>query len=129
MLNDPIANALSKILNAEKVSKSDCIIKPVSNTIKKILKIMQEKKYIGEFEEIKDGKGNYIKINLIGHINKCGAIKPKYPTKKDQFEKFENRYLPAKDFGIIFVSTNQGIMTHIEAKEKKIGGVLLAYCY
>ena len=81
------------------------------------------------FEEVDDGKGGYIQINLIGHINKCGAIKPKYPVKNDQFEKFENRYLPAKDFGIILVSTNKGIMTHIEAKEKKIGGRLLAYCY
>ena len=129
MLNDPIANALSKILNAEKVSKDSCVIKPISNTIKKILKIMQENKYIGNFEEINDGKGGYIKINLIGHINKCGAIKPKYPIKKDGFEKFEKRYLPAKNFGIILVSTNQGIMTHIEAKEKKIGGILLIYCY
>jgi small subunit ribosomal protein S8 len=129
MLNDPIANALSKILNAERLSKDSCTVKPVSNTIKKILKIMQEKRYIGGFEEVKDGKGNFIRINLIGSINKCGAIKPKYPTKRDQFERFENRYLPAKDFGIILVSTNQGIMTHVEAKEKKLGGILLAYCY
>ena len=129
MLNDPLSNVLSKILNAEKVSRSSCTVKPVSNTIKKILAIMQEKKYIGGFEEIKDSKGDYIKINLIGYINKCGAVKPRYPVKKDEFERFEKRYLPAKDFGIIIVSTNQGIMTHIEAKEKKIGGILLAYCY
>ncbi len=129
MLNDPISNALSKILNAEKVSKSSCIIKPISNTIKKILRIMQDKRYIGEFEEVEDGKGGYIKINLIGHINKCGAIKPKYPIKKGGFEKFEKRYLPAKEFGVILVSTNQGIMTHTEAKEKRLGGILLTYCY
>ncbi len=129
MLNDPLSNVLSKILNAEKVSKNICTIKPVSNTIKKILKIMQEKRFIGGFEEIKDNKGNFIKINLIGQINKCGAIKPNYPVKNDGFEKFERRYLPAKDFGIILVSTNQGIMTHIEAKEKKLGGILLVYCY
>ncbi|MBW2966045.1 30S ribosomal protein S8 [Candidatus Woesearchaeota archaeon] len=129
MLNDPLSNALSKILNAEQVSKSECIIKPVSNTIKKVLKIMQEKKYLGGFDEINDGKGNFIKLNLLGQINKCGAIKPRYPIKWDKFERFENRYLPAKDFGIILVSTNRGIMTHIEAKEKKLGGILVAYCY
>ena len=49
MLNDPLSNALSKILNAEKVSKRTCLIKPISNTIKRILKIMQEKRYIGGF--------------------------------------------------------------------------------
>ncbi len=129
MLNDPLSNVLSKILNAEKVSKRTCTIKPISNTIKKVLTIMQEKRYIGGFEEVKDGKGNFIKVNLIGQLNKCGAIKPKYPVRRDQFERFEKRYLPAKDFGIILVSTNKGIMTHIEAKEKKLGGILLVYCY
>ena len=129
MLNDPLANMLSKIMNAEKVSKTICEIKPISSTVKRVLKIMQEKRYIGGFEEIEDRKGNFIKINLIGQINKCGAIKPKYPVKHDKFEKFEERYLPAKDFGMIIVSTTQGIMTHVEAKEKNLGGVLLAYCY
>ena len=129
MLNDPLANALSKILNAEKVSKTVCEIKPISSTVKRVLKIMQEKRYIGGFEEVEDGKGNFIRVNLIGQINKCGAIKPRYPVKRDKFEKFEERYLLAKDFGIILVSTIKGIITHIEAKEKNIGGVLLAYFY
>jgi len=50
-------------------------------------------------------------------------------VQKGNYEKFEKRYLPAKDFGMIIVSTNQGIMTHIEAKEKGLGGRLLAYVY
>ena len=45
------------------------------------------------------------------------------------FEKYEKRFLPAKDFGIIIMTTPQGIMTHIEAKKKSTGGKLLAYCY
>ena len=60
---------------------------------------------------------------------KCGAIKPNFSVKKDGFEKFEKRYLPAKDFGVLIVSTSQGIMTHVEAKEKKLGGKLIAYVY
>ena len=47
----------------------------------------------------------------------------------NKFEKFERRYLPAKDLGILFVSTPKGIMTHYDAKAKKLGGKLLAYCY
>ena len=129
MLNDPLANALSKILNNEKIGKEICLIKPISNTIKKIFQIMQENNYVGEFKEIDDGKGGLIKINLLGKINKCGAIKPRYPIKKTDFEKFEKRYLPAKDFGIIIISTTKGITTHLDAKKKNLGGVLLAYCY
>ncbi len=129
MLNDPLAAALSKIVNAEKRSKKEVLIKPVSKTIKRILAIMNEGGYIGTLEEVEDGKGNFIKVNLLGNINKCGVIKPRFSTKKNEFEKWEKRYLPAKDFGLIIVSTPKGILTHNEAKEKNTGGKLFAYCY
>jgi small subunit ribosomal protein S8 len=128
-LNDPISNALSLMLNSERISRSQCTIKPISKTIKQILKIMQENMYIGEAKEVKDGKGNFMTINLLGKINRCGVIKPNYPVKKGGFERFEKRYLPAKDFGMLIVSTSKGIMTHEEAKKKGFGGKLLAYCY
>ena len=128
-LNDPLANALSLILNAEKVGKRECIIKPISKVIKKVFTILKENNYIGDFREINDLRGNYIKLNLLGNINKIGVIKPRFAVKKDGFEKFEKRYLLAKDFGIIIVSTSSGMMTHIEAKKKGLGGRLIAYCY
>lgn len=129
MLNDPLATALSKILNAERISKKEVLIKPTSKTIKAVLTLMNDEGYIGSFEDIEDGKGNFLKVNLLGNVNKCGVIKPRFSTKQDEFEKWEKRYLPAKDFGVIFVSTPQGIMTHNQAKENKTGGKLLAYCY
>ena len=129
MLNDPLANTMSLMLNNELIGKSECLIKPDSKIIKEILKVMKDNGYIGEFKEIEDGRGNYIKLNLTGNINKCGVIKPRYSVKNNEFEKFERRYLPAKDIGILFVSTPKGIMTHYDAKSKKTGGRLLAYCY
>lgn len=129
MLNDPLANALSIILNSEKIRKTRCLIKPISNLIKDVLNIMKDNHYIGEFKEMEDGRGSFIKVNLLGSINKCGAIKPRYSIGKDEYEKFEKRYLPAKDFGIIIVSTSSGIIAHKEARKKGIGGRLLAYCY
>jgi small subunit ribosomal protein S8 len=129
MLNDTLATALSMILNMEKIGKKECLIRPTSKIIKVVLKIMNENNYIGTFDEVVTKKGNMLKVNLLGNINKCGAIKPRYSVKKSGYEKFEKRYLPAKDFGIIFVSTPKGIMTHMEARKKSIGGKLIAYCY
>lgn len=128
-LNDSLANALSTILNYERVGKKECLIKPISKTIKAILELMKENGYIGDFTEIKDNKGNLIKINLLGRINNCGAIKPRYPINKAIYEKFEKRFLPAKDMGIILISTSRGIMVHCDSKKKGLGGKLLAYCY
>jgi len=129
MLNDTLATALSAILNKEKIGKKECIIRPSSKIIKTVLKMMNENNYIGSFEEVKLKKGDLLKVNLLGNINKCGAIKPRFSVKKNEYDKFEKRYLPAKDFGIIFISTPKGIMTHIEARKRNIGGKLLAYCY
>lgn len=129
MLNDPLAATLTKIMNAEKIGRREVVVKPASKIIKKILTLMNEQNYVGTFEEVVDSKGGFLKINLLGNINKCGVIKPRFSTKNNEFEKWEKRYLPAKDFGIIVISTPQGILTHYQAKEKKIGGKLLAYCY
>lgn len=128
-LNDPLANALSKINNYELGVKHKCVIHPVSKIIKKVLQILKDNGYVGDFKEIYDSKGNMIKINLSGNINKCGVIKPNYAVNKADFTKYEKRYLPSKSVGLIVVSTSKGIMTNSEAKEKGIGGKLLAYCY
>lgn len=129
MLNDPLSNVMSMILNNESVGKSELLIKPVSKVIKEVLKVMKENGYIGDFKEVEDNRGNYIRLSLIGNINNCGVVKPRYSIKSNEFEKFERRYLPAKDFGVLFISTPSGIMTHYTAKQKKTGGRLLAYCY
>jgi len=128
-LNDPLSNVLSQINSYEKTGRKDILTKSASKVIRKVLEIMQDHKYLGSFEEIKDAKGDLLKINLIGNINKTGVIKPRFSVTRETYEKFEKRFLPAKDFGILVVSTSQGMMTHVEAKKKCIGGKLISYCY
>jgi small subunit ribosomal protein S8 len=128
-LNDPLSNVLSQILTYEQLGKKELITKSNSDIIKRVLTIMNENNYIGSFEEIQDSKGNFLKIYLLGRINKTGVIKPRFGVKTDGFEKFEKRFLPARDFGILIISTSEGMMIHSEAKKKKIGGKLISYCY
>jgi small subunit ribosomal protein S8 len=90
MLNDPLANVLSKINNAEKRSKSICTVAPVSKMIETILQLMNENGMIGSFEVTNDGKGKFAVVNLIGKINNCGAIKPRYAVKNFNFEKYQH---------------------------------------
>ena len=128
-MNDPLANALSNIWNAEKVGKKECLISLSSTFIENILKILKSHNYIKDFKVVEGAKKKELFIFLSGAINKCTVIKPRYNVKLSDYEKFEKRYLPGKDFGIIFVSTSKGLMTHIESKNKKLGGRLIAYCY
>ncbi len=128
-MNDTLANALSHVLNCEKVGKTECTIKNVSKVIKETFKILNKNGYIGKMDITKNSRGETMVVELKGTINKCGSIKPRFPVKLSDYEKYERRYLPAKDFGIIIVSTSKGMMTHNEAIEKKLGGKLIAYCY
>jgi small subunit ribosomal protein S8 len=128
-MNDPLANALSVIMNAEKIGRKECTINPSSKIIEKILTIMKENQYLGEFKKTESRQGSSLVLNLLNNINKCGVIKPRHSVKKDNYEKFEKRYLPAKGFGILIVSTPHGIITQEYAKKKESGGKLLAFVY
>ncbi len=129
MQNDPLADALSKMNNSARIGRRDVKIKPASKLIGRILKIMEEHGYIEEFEYVEDGRGGIFKVRLSATINKCGAIKPRFSVKREQMEKYEARYLPAQDFGILILTTNRGVITHGDAKKLGIGGKLLAYIY
>ena len=128
-LVDPIADALISIKNGDLASKKECMFRPASKLLGEILKIMQKGGYIGTFEFIDDGREGIYKIQLNGKINECRAIKPRYAVKKDGFEKYEKRYLPSKDIGVLIVTTPAGVLTHREAKGKGSGGRLVAYIY
>ena len=129
MLNDPLANALSLMKNAELKGKGICNIQPSSKLIGSVLNLLKEKDYIAEFNYIDDGKAGVFQVKLKGNINNCGVIKPRYPIKKEELDKWESRYLPAQDFGLLILTTTKGIVSHNEAKKNGIGGKLLAYVY
>ncbi|MHA1511143.1 MAG: 30S ribosomal protein S8 [Promethearchaeota archaeon] len=128
-LLDPLADACSCIKNAEIVCQSSVIINPRSKLIGTVLHILQANGYIGSFESIDDGRQGKFRVQLLGRINKIGVIKPRKPVKIKKIEIEEKNYLPAVNFGLILLSTSQGVMSHIEAKERHIGGRLLVYVY
>jgi small subunit ribosomal protein S8 len=90
---------------------------------------MQLNGYIGEFEFIDDGRSGKFRVQLLGRINKCGAVKPRYPIKVNEFEEWEKRFLPSREIGILVISTPHGVMSHKEAKTKHTGGRILAFVY
>lgn len=125
---DPITDALTKIRNAGAASKKECTIKPASKFLGEILKVAKENEYIKEYEMMNEKDLSY-KVELNGKINTIKGIKPRYAVKKDNYEKYEKRYLPARDVGILIVSTSKGVMTHTQAKKEDIGGRLIAFIY
>lgn len=129
MQNDPLADALTVLRNAERVGKKEAVITPASKLVGRILKVMQERAYIGPFEYEDDGRGGLYRVTLNGAINDCGVIKPRYAIKKAEFDSWEARYLPARDFGSLILTSTAGVIDQYQAKEAGTGGRLLAYVY
>ncbi|MGC8885426.1 MAG: 30S ribosomal protein S8 [Candidatus Nanoarchaeia archaeon] len=129
MRHDVLADVLSAIKMIRAKGRSEIVVKPISKVVIAVLELLKKEGYINNFELIKDGRGDQAKIVLSNTINDIGVIKPRFPVTLKEFEKYERRYLPAKDFGMLIVSTSKGIMSHIDAKKIRQGGVLLAYVY
>ena len=126
---DTLTNGLITGINNELRNKRECIISPASKLLGRVLRIMQLNGYIGEFEFIDDGRSGKFKVQLLGRINKCGAVKPRFAVKVGEFENWEKKFLPSRDVGIMVVSTSKGVIAHREAEEKNMGGRLLAFVY
>ncbi|MFA7198056.1 MAG: 30S ribosomal protein S8 [Methanoculleus sp.] len=126
---NPIADAMSTIKNAGDAGKNEVTIEPASKLLGAMLRVMQENGFIGSFEFIDDGRGGQFRVQLSGTINKCGAITPRFPVAMADMEYWESQYLPAKNFGILIVSTSKGVISHAEARGEGIGGQLLGYVY
>lgn len=126
MKHDILADMFTAIRNAESTGSHECMV-PNSSLIMSTLKVMKNRQYIGGVEVA--GGARDIKIKLLGRINRCSVVKPHFSVKKDEFIKFEKRYLPAQNIGILILTTPKGVMDQQEASKKGTGGRLLGYVY
>ncbi|MGI0042960.1 MAG: 30S ribosomal protein S8 [Nitrososphaeraceae archaeon] len=124
-----LANLLNTLYNNESRRKKECIVLPASRFTSEVLRVMQKHHYVGEFEQIDDGRSGKFRIQLLATINKCGIVTPKYSVRKNGYLDWERRYLPAYSMGLLIVSTSKGVMSHHEAQQLGLGGVLVGYVY
>jgi ribosomal protein S8 len=128
MRHDLLADVFATIKNTEAIGRDECTT-PASKVIRGALKVMQKHGYIGEFEYIDDRKGGKFRIRLRGMINNCNVIKPRFSVSVSDFIKWEKKFLPADDVGVLIITTSRGIMDQKEATEKNTGGKLLGFVY
>ena len=80
------------------------------------------KGYIGEFEIVDDHRAGKIVVELVGRINKCGVISPRFDVPLSSLEQWTSDILPSRQFGYIVLTTSAGIIDHEEARRKHTGG-------
>lgn len=129
-MTDPIADMLTRIRNANMVSKPYVDI-PFSKFKVKILDVLKEEKYIKDYELIQENSRKYIRVHLL-YFGKNKAIteikrisKPgrRIYVSKDEIPVVKNNY------GIAVLTTSKGVISNKKAKELGIGGELLFYIW
>jgi small subunit ribosomal protein S8 len=124
MSQDIVADTLNQMMNAKRSRKNSVKVHRSSKFLLSVLALAKLRRYVKSYKQ----EGNNLTIEF-DKLNACNAIKPRLVVKKGTYERYEKRYLPANDFGILIVSTSQGLMTSQTAQEKGIGGSLIAYIY
>ena len=132
MTNDIIADMLTRIRNANVMKYDDVEVLGSKMTVQ-IAKILKEEGYISDYKETVSKQGNKLKLTLKYANNK----KEKVITGLKRISKPGLRvYAKASDLprvlnglGIAIVSTSEGVMTDKTAREKNLGGEVLAYIW
>jgi len=127
--NDPLSDALSGIENAEDAGSLTYDVSPASNELGSVLDVFADHGYVQGYRHVADGQGGSYEVELHGGINACGAVTPRYAAASDEFERWEKRFLPARNYGSLVVSTSQGVLSHEDARAAGVGGQIIAYVY
>ena len=130
-MTDHLANALNTIKNNEIKGNKECVIKPSTKILKNVLELLKKNDYIEDYEEFQTEIAGLkaVKVKLSGKINECKAIKPRLTIKYSELQKYEERFIPSRDVGLLIISTPKGLITNKQARELRTGGVLIAYVY
>ena len=129
MRQDLLNDALLALRHADLKGQETVTLEPISRLVGNVLGILREHGFVGEFHYEENGKGGAYAVALNRRINSCGVVKPRLSVGVRDLERYESRFLPAQDFGLLILTTSRGVVSQTKARELGIGGKLLAYVY
>jgi small subunit ribosomal protein S8 len=131
MLTDPIADYLTRIRNAIGSGHDEVEI-PASRLKLEMSRILKEQGYILDFASAKGQVGDEIKIRLKYTDDRRPVIAGlKRISRPGRRRYVDHKQVPRVDggTGTAIVSTSVGVMTGHEAKQRGVGGEVVAYIW
>jgi len=122
---------LTRIRNALMV-RHDWVVAPSSKTKKAIAQILKDEGFVGDYQVVKDGVRENLRIRLKYGSNNQPAISGLKRVSKPGLRVYvDKKELPRfyGGRGLSIISTSQGMMIGQEAWRKGIGGELLCYIW
>lgn len=125
-MNDPIADMLTRIRNAQGV-RMKTVTMPASRTKLAIAEVLKEEGYILNFHETGEGAGKTLELEL-KYVGGRGVI----DQLRRESKPGRRLYLGASELprvqdglGIAIVSTSKGVMSDARARREGHGGEVL----
>ena len=131
VMTDPIADMLTSIRNANQM-KHLTVLVPASKIKLEILNVIKSEGYIEDVEFVEDGKQGEIKVTLKYTDKKERVIKGITRISKPGLRVYaKSTEMPKvlNGLGVAVVSTSNGVMTDREARQKNLGGEVIAYIW
>lgn len=128
-MTDQISDMLTRIRNAN-LARHETVVVPYSKMKMAVAKILAKEGFVKNVEKLEEKHGQ-IKIELKYKANQPVLIGLKRVSKPGLRVYNSYRQLPRimPRLGFYIISTPQGLMTHEEAKKKKLGGEIICEVY
>ena len=131
-MSDPIADMLTRIRNAN-TAKHDTVDIPSSKMKLAIADILVDEGYIAKYDLVDEGNFKNIRVYLKYNNNKnervISGIKRISKPGLRVYAGGDELPKVLGGLGTAIISTNQGVLTDKQAREKKIGGEVLAFIW
>ena len=131
VMTDPIADLLTRIRNANQ-ARHEVLEVPASNIKKGIAEILKREGFVKNVEVVEDDKQGIVRVFLkygqdgqrvitgLKRVSKPGL---RVYAKREELPKVLN------GLGIAIISTSEGLLTDKEARQKNVGGEVVAYVW
>jgi len=127
-MTDPISDLLTRIRNAH-LAKHDRLDVPVSRLKLEVCRLLKEEGFIRNYREIEvEGPSNSVRIFLrysaegepaINNVKRISKPGRRVYRRAGEIQPVRN------GLGVGIVSTSQGLLTDVQARERKVGGEIL----
>lgn len=130
MVNDPIADFLTRIRNAVNAKKKVVEI-PSSKLKESLAQILKDYNFIKGYSVIEDNKQNVIKIELkyVEGVSSISGLKRISSPGLRVYSGSKDIPRVLNGLGIAVVSTSKGLLSDKQARKDSIGGEVLCHIW